>query len=205
MECVWRCQEFDQLLRIEQKAIDYMLGYRQTAHRTTEAGGQLFGTVSPDAVRVMAATGPYPQDERRRYQYRSDPAAAKSAIDEQARAGRLYLGEWHTHAEEDPQPSRADVEAMQTLRMKSQLNASSVLLVIVGFCNRFDALSVCSFGNGTQEDWLPDPEAQIEIRRACRTGTRSSTAIDKQTVRRHEHQTCLPHESGPNFRVKPTD
>lgn len=153
MECVWRCQEFDQLLRIEQKAIDYMLEYRQTAHRTTEAGGQLFGTVSPDAVRVMAATGPYPQDERRRYQYRSEPAAAKSAIDEQARAGRLYLGEWHTHAEEDPQPSRADVEAMRTLRMKSQLNASSVLLVIVGLSNRPDAMSVYSFGKVTRTRW----------------------------------------------------
>lgn len=130
-----------------------MLSRRQTSHRATEAGGQLFGTVSPDTVRVMAATGPYPQDERRRYQYRSDPAAAESAIEEHTWAGRLYLGEWHTHAEEDPQPSRADVEAMRTLRTKSQLNASSVLLVIVGLSSRPDAMLVCSFGKVTRTSW----------------------------------------------------
>lgn len=153
MGCIWRCPGSDQVLRINDEAIECMLRHRQTTHRSPEAGGQLFGAVCPTEVSVLAVTGPYARDDSGRYRYRSDPVAAQTAIDEQARAGRLYLGEWHTHAEKHPRPSGSDVEAMRALLARSRLNANSALLVIVGLSSSPDAMLVCSFGRITRTHW----------------------------------------------------
>ncbi len=104
----------------------------QRSSRASEAGGQLFGLVEPDCVRVIQATGPYRNDERTRFGYRSCPEAAQRSIVIQAKAGLLYLGEWHTHAEDVPSPSADDIAAVETLRQRSRLNTNSMLLLVVG-------------------------------------------------------------------------
>jgi integrative and conjugative element protein (TIGR02256 family) len=106
--------------------------YRQTSERATEAGGQLFGAITPELILVSRATGPYPGDERSRYRYRSDPAAAQRAIRQQSKSGLLYLGEWHTHAEDAPDASGLDDDAMRRILERSQLNSNALLMLIVG-------------------------------------------------------------------------
>ena len=124
--------DVDQRVRLCVNVISHVRGHRQLSSRATEAGGQLFGTVSADLIDVTDATGPYKGDERSRYRYRSDPAAAQRAIQLQSKAGLLYLGEWHTHAEDHPGASGLDKDAMQLLVARSQLNSNSLLMLIVG-------------------------------------------------------------------------
>jgi integrative and conjugative element protein (TIGR02256 family) len=122
----------DQRVQLSADVLSHMRGHRQISSRATEAGGQLFGTITAELIDVTKATGPYTDDERSRYRYRSNPAAAQRAIQEQSQAGLLYLGEWHTHAEDLPSASGLDDGAMQQILARSQLNSNALLMLIVG-------------------------------------------------------------------------
>lgn len=137
-----RIEAFEQRVELSADALTHMRAYRQTSSKATEAGGQLFGSITPALIRVSRATGPYPADERSRYRYRSNPAAAQSAIQKQSQAGLLYLGEWHTHAEDHPDVSGIDDEAMRLLLARSQLNSNSLLMLIVGRKTTVESLTL---------------------------------------------------------------
>lgn len=122
----------DQRVRLGANVLSKVREHRQLSSRATEAGGQLFGTITAELIDVIEATGPYTGDERSRYRYRSNPAAAQRAVQEQSQAGLLYLGEWHTHAEDFPGASGLDDVAMQLLLARSQLNSNALMMLIVG-------------------------------------------------------------------------
>lgn len=127
-----RLEGVGQDILITPVVLDHVRSYRQIAMWAKEAGGQLFGTILPDRVHVLAASGPYPGDERSRYRYRSDPAAAQRAIEQQSERGLIYLGEWHTHAEDRPGASNLDDAAMRKILSGSKLNTDALLMLIVG-------------------------------------------------------------------------
>lgn len=92
-------------LIIDQNVCDYLSHYMQIKTDMHEAGGQLFGKIEETTVFVKVATGPYRFDKRSRNSYRSCPIAAQKSINTQLKNGLDYLGEWHTHAEQNPQIS----------------------------------------------------------------------------------------------------
>lgn len=136
-----------QRLRIEPSALEYVRKYRQTSFSALEAGGQLFGRVTPDLVTVSAVAGPHRSDERSRFAFRSDPGAAQHDIQRFARRGLVYLGEWHTHAEQRPHPSASDIAAMKGIIAHSRLNTASLLLLIIGLAEPNADLGVWYFGS----------------------------------------------------------
>ncbi len=113
-------------------ALEHICRHRQLGARSTEAGGQLFGYVALDMIKVSKATGPYRYDQRSRVHYRSHPRAAQEAIAAQAKHHLFYLGEWHTHPEDCPIPSSSDLETMGRLMFNSTLNTNALLMLIVG-------------------------------------------------------------------------
>lgn len=121
-----------QTIRVAKGVLDQVVVYRQSAKGDYESGGQLFGVISRSQVLVLRATGPYPGDTRGRYSYRSEPMAAQKAIEAMHAEGLLYLGEWHTHAENFPSPSTADSGTMDKILRKSILNTNLLVLLIVG-------------------------------------------------------------------------
>lgn len=150
---VGRLESVVQQVLISADALMHMYRYRQCSPWAKEAGGQLFGTISAEQILVTAATGPYARDERSRYRYRSDPAAAQHAILAQAESGLLYLGEWHTHAEDHPDASGLDGEAMHQLLAKSQLNSNALLMLIVGRMLTVDSLGLWSVTAERVDQW----------------------------------------------------
>ncbi|MEO8502365.1 MAG: Mov34/MPN/PAD-1 family protein [Acidobacteriota bacterium] len=131
-----------QHLVLEQGACDHFVRQRQHPSDASEAGGQIFGSVTDECVRVVVATGPYVGDVRSRYSYRSDPRSAQREISRQAALGLLYLGEWHTHPEAYPQPSSHDREAAKTLFHRSRLNTNALLSIIVGQGSGSESIAV---------------------------------------------------------------
>lgn len=150
---VGRLESVAQQVLINADALMHMCRYRQRLPWAKEAGGQLFGTISAEQILVTAATGPYLRDERSRYCYRSDPAAAQHAIRVQAGAGLLYLGEWHTHAEDHPDASGLDGDAMRLLLSKSQLNSNALLMLIVGRKTTVDSLGLWTVAAEHMDKW----------------------------------------------------
>lgn len=142
-----------QRIMLQPPVVTHVQHYRQTWMFASESGGQLFGTISANAVSVEIATGPYPGDERSRYRYRSNAKAAQEAIEYQAKNGLLYLGEWHTHAEDNPNASGLDVDAMQRLIANSRLNSSALLMLIVGIKKSAKGMALFSATSNGSEQW----------------------------------------------------
>jgi integrative and conjugative element protein (TIGR02256 family) len=144
----------EQRILLEPKMLSHVFRHRQNSSETFEAGGQLFGLVSNDLVQIVCATGPYANDERSRYCYRSNPASAQRAINAQASAGLLYLGEWHSHAEDCPKASSLDKDAMNRLITSSHLNLNALLMLIVGRHPSLEGLALHSVAIGDVKRWI---------------------------------------------------
>ena len=135
-------QDVAQQVVLESAVMEHVLRHRQLRPWSKEAGGQLFGSISPDFIQVVRATGPYSGDERSRYRYRSNPNAAQRAIEECSAQQLLYLGEWHTHAEDRPSASGLDGGAMKLLMANSRLNSNSLLMLIAGRAEPVDGIGL---------------------------------------------------------------
>lgn len=144
---------YTQSVRLAPDVLFHVYRHRQTSARATEAGGQLFGTVDEAFVRILCATGPYAGDERSRYRYRSNPAAAQRAVEAQSMAGLLYLGEWHTHAEGHPSASSLDSDAMTRLIASSKLNSNALVMLVVGRVVGPDGLALLTVSKGSTVAW----------------------------------------------------
>lgn len=143
-----------QAISIARQVQHHVSRHRQTTPWATEAGGQLFGTLNDAQICVIEASGPYTGDERSRYRYRSNPAAAQRAIEDRHKRGLLYLGEWHTHAEDYPSASALDDDAMRRLITSSQLNSSALLMMIVGRARSTAGLAVWSVSSTDACRWI---------------------------------------------------
>ena len=150
---VCMAEDCAQSIHLAQRTLQHILGYRQISRWATEAGGQLFGQIEKEQVKVICATGPYRGDERSRYRYRSHPAEAQWAIETKAKEGLLYLGEWHTHAEDFPNASDLDNDAMSRLITNSKLNSNGLLMLIVGRAPTPEGLALISISEGKIRQW----------------------------------------------------
>lgn len=45
---------------------------------------------------------------------------------------RIYIGEWHTHPENNPRPSSVDIDSIIEIYNKSEIVTDGVILIIVG-------------------------------------------------------------------------
>jgi len=117
---------------IDKAVVKHVKQHVQRRPEQTEAGGQLFGHVRSGCLRIRRATGPYKDDERGKIYYRSCPKEAQKSIEQMAKLGLLYVGEWHTHFEPHPQPSIIDRRSMSKIWAESKLNIDKLVLLIVG-------------------------------------------------------------------------
>lgn len=145
--------ESSQRVVIARQVIDHIAKHRQLSWYSREAGGQLFGLVEASEVVVSAATGPYRGDQRARSSYRSNAKAAQRAIDQHAKKGLIYLGEWHTHPEEHPQASTSDLDAMRRLHAASETRSSALLMLIQGKADGVPGLALYSLGADGLTQW----------------------------------------------------
>ena len=134
-------------------SIDYLWERRQQTSGDPESGGQLFGIINNYGVIVTTASGPYSNDMRSSTRYQSDPLQAQKEIEQQAKRGQLYLGEWHTHCQNLPNPSHYDITAMKALVASSSLNLHHAILLIVGNNHIPNSFYIESFGKTDSIKW----------------------------------------------------
>ena len=106
--------------------------HRQKGWFSREAGGQLFADIKCDVWHVVAATGPRSADRRGRFHFWPDRKAEQREIDQHFATGLQYVGDWHTHPEKIPTPSRDDIYSIENVVRESTFYTSGLLLCIVG-------------------------------------------------------------------------
>lgn len=67
--------------------------------------------------------------------------------------GLLYLGEWHSHAEDRPHYSALDLEAMRLLLMHSTLNTNTLLMLIIGRVDALDGMGLWTISRSSIDQW----------------------------------------------------
>lgn len=121
-------------LSADAKAV--LLHHRQLEH-ACEAGGVLLGRLilgGADMV-IDEVTVPDRRDRRRRFSFYRARGPAQGNVDRAwNRSGgtRIYLGEWHTHPEDDPTPSSRDLRDWRRLTRKNRYEQEFLLFLIVG-------------------------------------------------------------------------
>jgi len=105
--------------------------YTDPAERNREAGGILIGSYRGPHIEIVSCTSPMPQDIRTPVLFnRRDPGHDREAKRRWQESGRVqtFVGEWHTHPEKMPLPSRTDRVTWSAV-MKSHAPHSLVFLI----------------------------------------------------------------------------
>lgn len=125
------------LIGISKLIEETLLGFRQLSDCSKEAGGMLFGRLidgTPDIV-IDKISVPSPLDKSSRYSFfrRKQPAqiivnSLWAASDQTC----VYLGEWHTHPEDEPSPSQTDIDNWHKIVRKAKYEQDCLLFLIAG-------------------------------------------------------------------------
>lgn len=114
------------------KVISHFFSNSQRRLWSSEAGGQLFASFSRGRWRVLKATGPRRSDIRSRFSFRPDRKAEKAEILALFDQGLHYVGDWHTHPQDVPEPSGTDLTNIADTVRASTHSLPGFIMVIVG-------------------------------------------------------------------------
>ena len=106
----------DNHIVIMSEVVQRLNSYRQMHYASTEAGGTLIGERRGQHIVVTHISEPGPGDIRSRNQVERKGEHHQKKVDElfqQSNGFLVYLGEWHTHPEDFPQPSYIDIKSWQ--------------------------------------------------------------------------------------------
>lgn len=111
--------------------------YRQMASAAKEAGGILLGRLVLEThdIIVDQVTVPTKGDRRSRFSFwraRAVPQRRVIALWKVSAGTQNYLGEWHTHPEDDPQPSPTDLANWSTIIRSAKYEQGSLLFAVIG-------------------------------------------------------------------------
>lgn len=112
--------------------LNYFDAARQTRGLSKETGGQLFARFNGSSVLIEAATEVRGKSRRSRFSFWPDRDTEQREIHAQFDRGLHYVGDWHTHPEQEPWPSMADEEKMRDIFRKSDHELDAMVLAIVG-------------------------------------------------------------------------
>lgn len=120
-----------------ERALEIFDRYRQLDRNALEAGGVLLGRFiqGTNDIIVDDATAPGHDDAASRFTFRRSRRRTQGIIEQVWRESRgtcNYLGEWHTHPEDNPSPSTIDLANWQRIVDTARYEQENLLFVIVG-------------------------------------------------------------------------
>ncbi len=130
----WAAENRRTLLHFSDAALETFCQYIQARDVDPEAGGLLLGSVHGTHMLIEQATAPTALDNRFRYLFERMPFGHDTIALSRwtmSKGTIRYLGEWHTHPEDHPNPSGLDRSEWNRLSAK-RLDKRPMLAVIVG-------------------------------------------------------------------------
>ena len=138
------------LVVVADTAVETIKRFTRPPETALEAGGILLGRYRGPHIEVTDCTVPLPKDRRTQYGF------VRQDLGHQARAESIwqasghtigFVGEWHSHPEDHPQPSYADTSTWAAILRKRE-NRKFIFLIAgrasfycrLGYRNRFSRL-----------------------------------------------------------------
>jgi integrative and conjugative element protein (TIGR02256 family) len=128
---------------INSSIINLFEKFKQSSKKDNESGGILLGQVKGNNVYILKASIPNKFDKSSRYSFECNKDAAQIIIDYEFKNGdnkTIYLGEWHTHPEDIPNPSSIDKAMIKDQYFKNKINEPFLILLIQGLKELYVAL-----------------------------------------------------------------
>ncbi len=123
--------EFDNHVVVMSEVVRLFHSYRQMHYASTEAGGTIIGERRGQHIVVTDISEPGQGDIRTRNRFERKGDHHQQKVDElfkQSDGYLVYLGEWHTHPEDFPQPSNTDIKSW----LAGLIATDPMVLFIVG-------------------------------------------------------------------------
>lgn len=124
------------MVRISRELISGMSSFIQDDNKKPESGGILIGYYQEkDSYIITDFTQPRNGDKQSRYEFiRSKKNAQKVLISlfKESDGKKIYLGEWHTHPEDNPTPSGTDISSIKNRIKHDRLNSETIFMIIFG-------------------------------------------------------------------------
>lgn len=120
---------------ITEAVVRIIEGFKQFKKKDNESGGVLLGQIIDDKIYILKASTPNKFDKASRYSFECNKDAAQVVIDYEfinSTNKTIYLGEWHTHPEDYPNPSGIDIQMIKNQYFKNRLNEPFLILLIQG-------------------------------------------------------------------------
>lgn len=117
--------------------------FKQKNSMNSENGGILLGYMEKKSIFIEKASIPTFYDKSTRFSFIRDKKSAQMFIDYEFlnSEGKLtYIGEWHTHPENKPTPSRKDLNMIKKQFYKNKFNYGFLFMLIVGIESNFLAI-----------------------------------------------------------------
>ncbi|AHJ95549.1 ThiF family adenylyltransferase [Hymenobacter swuensis] len=114
------------------QAATYSFVQEETIRRAgTETGGILTGQLQPDgSIQVLNASGPGPAAVHSTTLFKRDVAYCQQFLADEEKAGRVYVGEWHSHPNENNNPSQTDLTSLAAIAYQLNYHTSKPVMLI---------------------------------------------------------------------------
>lgn len=145
-------------LRMGAGIIAKLIRYIEKNGMELESGGILIGTRSIDGFtyEITDVTFPTKNDKQCRFSFKRSKTIANVAINkawQRSNGKENYLGEWHTHNEPDPKPSKTDKRTVKHLAKHGPHPFEHTFLIILGNSNVHFVGMIASQGKSAIENW----------------------------------------------------
>lgn len=117
---------------ITDSAFNIINDFIQRDPASFEAGGQLFAMIKDKDVIIEVATPPDTMAKRSRYSFWPFRKKERQDIEYYFKKGLHYVGDWHTHPQKFPIPSKEDLDTVKSIFCASAHELNFLILLIIG-------------------------------------------------------------------------
>lgn len=109
--------------------------HKQRKSNDNERGGIILGKIQDNNIIINRLSVPTELDKSSRYNFERHRLSAQIIIDYEFHNSSkkiTYLGEWHTHPEDNPSPSQTDLKMIQQQISSNIIHTDFLILMIQG-------------------------------------------------------------------------
>jgi len=120
---------------IHREPLEILNSFTQNSTKAPESGGIIIGKIIQGKINIIKLSVPTILDKSSRTNFERNKVSAQIILDYEfynSNGQLTYLGEWHTHPEPFPVPSRTDLQMLKQQFKSNKIMTEFILLLIRG-------------------------------------------------------------------------
>ncbi|MGJ1525555.1 Mov34/MPN/PAD-1 family protein [Sphingobacterium spiritivorum] len=120
---------------IHREPLEILNSFTQNSTKAPESGGIIIGKIIQGQINIIKLSVPTILDKSSRTNFERNKVSAQIILDYEfynSNGQLTYLGEWHTHPEPFPVPSRTDLQMLKQQFKSNKIMTEFILLLIKG-------------------------------------------------------------------------